>query len=75
MLGMFHTLIAPRYLRRYVGRHRARSEIGLITSLASASFAGTMSGAVTETFSEPLPAAALSSTGLSSAALSEPTAH
>jgi hypothetical protein len=24
MLGMFQTLIAPRYPRRYVGRHRAR---------------------------------------------------
>jgi hypothetical protein len=27
MLGMFQALIAPRYPRHYVGRHRARSAI------------------------------------------------
>ena len=53
MLGMFQTLAAPRYLRRYVGRHRARSETPFVTSLAAASFAGAMSVAFVETFSKP----------------------
>jgi hypothetical protein len=53
MLGMFQTATALRYLRRYVGRHRARGATPLVTSLAAASFAGALSGGFVETFSEP----------------------
>lgn len=34
MLGMFQALIAPRYPRRYVGRHRAYSTIRVASAVA-----------------------------------------
>jgi len=34
MLGKFQSLIAPRYPRRYVGRHRARSAIRVASVVA-----------------------------------------
>jgi len=35
MLGMFQTLLEPRYPRRYVGRHRAPSAIQALASVAA----------------------------------------
>ena len=35
MLGMLQTLIAPRYPRRYVGRHRAPSSLRALASVAA----------------------------------------
>jgi hypothetical protein len=34
MLGMFQALLAPRYPRRYVGRHRAYSTIRVASAVA-----------------------------------------
>ena len=35
MLGMFQTLMAPRYPRRYIGRHRARRAFHGISPVAA----------------------------------------